>query len=63
MSEAQSERTEESQSLTHYICCDSYLSEIRKMDQICDGCVERLLADEEDYMLSSGSDAYYESRF
>lgn len=33
------------------------------MDQICDGCVERLLADEEDYMLSSGSDAYYEGRF
>jgi hypothetical protein len=43
-------------------CCKTILSELRFLENICDNCEYRILAQEEDYELSLGSDLYYESR-
>lgn len=34
--------------MTHYQCCDTYVVELRELEEVCDACRERIEAWQED---------------
>lgn len=63
MTEKLSGKIEESNSKILTTCCETNLFDLRYLEEICEECEYRILADIEDRELSLASDLYYEDKF